>query len=112
MIQKSKTSDLESSDDRSVSGHGSALPTESALGEVEQRFATEHTTQVCCISFWSFGVWRYKLSDANVPVKLWSAVQTKYLEQNRTSYYKTVFIWKHCPEMSATASEIDETLQR
>lgn len=51
MIQKSKTSDLESSDDRSVSGHGSALPTESALGEVEQRFATEHTTQVCCISF-------------------------------------------------------------
>lgn len=53
MIQKSKTSDLESSDDRTVSGRVSALPSESALGEVEQRFATEHTTgeQVCCISF-------------------------------------------------------------
>ncbi|XP_031448519.1 dynein heavy chain 10, axonemal isoform X3 [Phasianus colchicus] len=46
MIQKSKTSDLESSDDRSISGHESALPSESASGEVEQRLATEHGTQI------------------------------------------------------------------
>lgn len=51
VIQKSKTSDLESSDKRSVSGHVSALSSGSALGEVEQRLATEHTTQVCCLPF-------------------------------------------------------------
>lgn len=58
--QKSKTSDPEPSDNKSVSGHVSPLSSVSELSEVEQRVAAdsvEHTPHVSLLySLCSFGV--------------------------------------------------------